>query len=155
MKNARAKRSLRRCRHGYLFFLLSLCEVVLSLTRSCCPSENMRTYTSPWAGDVKISDNSVISGKFAIKFTIDISVYLIFPPLFHFLVSFRITRFLFWKMVKKPHCYATVVIFLTCCISLQACADKLQCERVQSVYVKGSRVSRTQCCKYIDLRSVM
>ena len=37
-------------------------------------------------------------------------------------------------MVKKPHCYATVVIFLTSCISLQACADKLQRERVQSVY---------------------
>ena len=35
-------------------------------------------------------------------------------------------------MVKKPHCYATVVIFLT--ISLQACADDLQCKRVQSVY---------------------
>ncbi|XP_067047504.1 uncharacterized protein [Acropora muricata] len=35
-------------------------------------------------------------------------------------------------MVKKPHCYAAVVIFLT--ISLQACADNLQCKRVQSVY---------------------
>ena len=35
-------------------------------------------------------------------------------------------------MVKKPHCYATAVIFLT--ISLQACADDLQCKRVQSVY---------------------
>ena len=35
-------------------------------------------------------------------------------------------------MVKKSHCYATVVIFLT--ISLQACADNLQCKRVQSVY---------------------
>ena len=37
-------------------------------------------------------------------------------------------------MVKKSHCNATVVIFLTCCISLQACADKLQCKRMQSVY---------------------
>ena len=35
-------------------------------------------------------------------------------------------------MVKKPHCYANVVIFLA--ISLQACADNLQCKRVQSVY---------------------
>ena len=35
-------------------------------------------------------------------------------------------------MVKKPHCYAAVVIFLI--ISLQACADNLQCKRVQSVY---------------------
>ena len=63
---------------------------------------------------------------------------LIFLPLFcfslfvfvffflsFFLVSSGITRFLVWKMVKKLHCYATVVIFLT--ISLQACADDLQC----------------------------
>ena len=35
-------------------------------------------------------------------------------------------------MVKKPHCYATVVILLA--ISLQALADNLQCKRVQSVY---------------------
>ena len=35
-------------------------------------------------------------------------------------------------MIKKPHCYATVVIFLT--ISLQACADNLQCKHVRSVY---------------------
>ena len=34
--------------------------------------------------------------------------------------------------MKKPHCYATVVIFLT--ISLQAFADNLQCKPVQSVY---------------------
>ena len=40
-------------------------------------------------------------------------------------------------MVKKPHCYAAVVIFLT--ISLQACADNLQCKRVQSVYGKMLR----------------
>ena len=66
MKNERAKRSFRRCRHGYLFSILLLCEVVLSLTCSCCPSKNMRTYTSPWAGDVKISDDSVNSAKFAI-----------------------------------------------------------------------------------------
>ena len=35
-------------------------------------------------------------------------------------------------MVKKLYCYAAVVIFLT--ISLQACADNLQCRGVQSVY---------------------
>ncbi|XP_074608064.1 uromodulin-like [Acropora palmata] len=35
-------------------------------------------------------------------------------------------------MVKKPHRYATVVIFLT--ISVQACAANLQCKDVQSVY---------------------
>ena len=35
-------------------------------------------------------------------------------------------------MVKKPHSYVTVVIFLT--ISLQAFADNMQCKRVQSVY---------------------
>ena len=35
-------------------------------------------------------------------------------------------------MVKKAHCYAAVVIFLT--ISLQTCADNLQCKGVQSVY---------------------
>ena len=35
-------------------------------------------------------------------------------------------------MVKKPHFYAAVVIFLT--ISLQASADNLKCKRVQSVY---------------------
>ena len=35
-------------------------------------------------------------------------------------------------MVKKPHFYTAVVIFLT--ISLQASADNLQCKRVQSVY---------------------
>ena len=35
-------------------------------------------------------------------------------------------------MVKKPHRYATVVIFLT--ISVQACAANLQCKGVQSVY---------------------
>ena len=35
-------------------------------------------------------------------------------------------------MVKKAHCYAAVVIFLT--ISLQTCAANLQCKGVQSVY---------------------
>ena len=35
-------------------------------------------------------------------------------------------------MVKKPHCYAAVVVFLT--TSLQACADNLRCKHVQSVY---------------------
>ena len=88
----------------------------------------------PGWNDHKISDHSANSTKFTIKFTIDILVHLIFLPLFFFLflVSFGITRFLFWKMVMKPHSYVTVVIFLT--ISLQACADNLQCKRVQSVY---------------------
>ena len=40
-------------------------------------------------------------------------------------------------MARKPNCYATVVILLT--ISLQACADNLQCKRVQSVYGKMLR----------------
>ena len=134
MKNARAKRSFRRCRHGYSCSLLLSCEVVVGITRSCCRSKITRTYTM--RNDVKISDNSVNSAKFAIKFTIDILVYLILLPLFCFLFLnfFPFTCFLFWKMVKKPHCYATVVIFLTCCISLQACADKPQCKRMQSVY---------------------
>ncbi|XP_015757525.1 PREDICTED: uromodulin-like isoform X4 [Acropora digitifera] len=35
-------------------------------------------------------------------------------------------------MVKKPRCYAAVVIFFT--IPLQACAENLQCKPVQSVY---------------------
>ena len=37
-------------------------------------------------------------------------------------------------MVNKPHCYATVVIFLTCCISVQVCVDNLKCKRVRSIY---------------------
>ena len=88
----------------------------------------------PFWNDRKISDNSVTSTNF----TFDILVCLISLPLFCFfflfltLVPFGTTCFLIWKMVKKPHCYAAVVIFLT--ISLQACADNLQCKRVQSVY---------------------
>ena len=39
-----------------------------------------------------------------------------------------VTRFLqVWKMAKNSHSYHAVVIFLTCCVSLQACADDLQC----------------------------
>ena len=37
-------------------------------------------------------------------------------------------------MVNKPHCYARAAIFLTCCISLQARADNLQCRRIRSIY---------------------
>ena len=37
-------------------------------------------------------------------------------------------------MVNKPHCYVTVVIFLTFCISVQVCADNLQCKRVRTIY---------------------
>ena len=36
-------------------------------------------------------------------------------------------------MVKKLHQYAIVVLFLTCCISLQAGADNLQCKHVRSI----------------------
>ena len=82
----------------------------------------------PFLDDHKISNNFVRSTNF----TFDILVSLIFLHLFFFLVSSGTTRFLFWKMVKKPHCYAAVVIFLT--ISLQACAENLQCKPVQSVY---------------------
>ena len=35
-------------------------------------------------------------------------------------------------MIKKPRCYAAVVVFLTIC--LQTCAANLQCRGVQSVY---------------------
>ena len=51
---------------------------------------------------------------------------------FSFLVSSGVTCFLPWKMINKPHCDAAVVIFLT--ISLQACADDLQCKRLRSIY---------------------
>ena len=108
----------------------------------------------PFWNDHKISDNSVNSKKFKIEFTIDILVRFIFLSLLcfalfvffffvvvvvvsSFLVSSGTTRLLFWKMAKKPHCYATVVILLT--ISLQACADNLPCKRVQSVYGKMLR----------------
>ncbi|XP_074607258.1 uromodulin-like [Acropora palmata] len=37
-------------------------------------------------------------------------------------------------MTKGPHPFYTVVIFLTSCISLQACADNLQCKRFRSMY---------------------
>ncbi|XP_067046856.1 uromodulin-like isoform X1 [Acropora muricata] len=37
-------------------------------------------------------------------------------------------------MVKKLYRYATAVLFLTSCISLQACADNLQCKHVRSIY---------------------
>ena len=53
---------------------------------------------------------------------------------FFFLVSSGVTCFLFWKMFNKPYRYTTVVIFLTYCISLQACADNLQCKPVRSIY---------------------
>ena len=44
------------------------------------------------------------------------------------IVSCGVTRFhQVWKMAKNSHSYHAVVIFLTCCVSLQACADDLQC----------------------------
>ena len=51
---------------------------------------------------------------------------------FSFLVSSGVTRFLFWKIMNRPHCYAAVVIFTT--IFLQACADNRQCKRLRSIY---------------------
>ena len=51
---------------------------------------------------------------------------------FSFLVSSGVTRFLFWKMMNRSHCYAAVVIFMT--IFLQACADSLQCKPLRSIY---------------------
>ena len=97
--------------------------------------------------DLKISVNSEISPKFAIKFTNYVLlcltllafIFVFFLVLFcffvcFFLVSSGVTRFLFCKMVNKPHCYARAAIFLTCCISLHACAGNLQCRRVRSIY---------------------
>ena len=53
---------------------------------------------------------------------------------FSFAVSCGVSRFLLWKMAKSSHSYHAAVIFLTCCISLQACADNLQCKPVRSIY---------------------
>ena len=53
---------------------------------------------------------------------------------FFFAVSCGVSCFLLWKMAKTSHSYHAAVIFLTCCISLQACADNLQCKRVRSIY---------------------
>ncbi|XP_029182787.2 uromodulin-like isoform X2 [Acropora millepora] len=39
----------------------------------------------------------------------------------------------FWKMAKSSHSYHAAVLFLTCCICLQACAENLQCKGVQSI----------------------
>ena len=36
-------------------------------------------------------------------------------------------------MTKSAHSYHAAVIFLACCISLQACADNLQCKGVRSI----------------------
>ena len=87
---------------------------------------------------LNISGDSVNDSVFTIKFTIDFFRLLNFLPLFVclsvFLVSFIVTRFLFCSMVKKLHRYAKVVMFLTFCIPLQACAEMLQCKRGQSVY---------------------
>ena len=86
----------------------------------------------PFSDGHKTSDNSVTN------FTFNILVCLIFLPLlrFFFLFSYLSSFWYYslpdWKMVKMLRCNAAVVIFLT--ISLQACADNLQCKRVQSVY---------------------
>ncbi|XP_044181690.1 uncharacterized protein LOC114949976 [Acropora millepora] len=39
----------------------------------------------------------------------------------------------FGKMAKSSHSYHAAVIFLTCCIFLQACADNLPCKGVRSI----------------------
>ena len=39
----------------------------------------------------------------------------------------------FGKMTKSSHSYHAAVIFLTCCICLQACASNLQCKGVRSI----------------------
>ena len=39
----------------------------------------------------------------------------------------------FWKMAKSSHSYHAAVLFLTCCICLQPCAENLQCKGVQSI----------------------
>ena len=36
-------------------------------------------------------------------------------------------------MTKSAHSYHAAIIFLACCISLQACADNLQCKGVRSI----------------------
>ena len=103
----------------------------------------MRTYII--LDDLKISDNSVNSAVLAVKFIIEFLVYLIFYHFclrfflflffcFCFFISLGVIRYMFSNMVKKHHQYATVVLFLTCCISLQACADNLRCKHVRSVY---------------------
>ena len=80
------------------------------------------------------------NAKFTIKLTNYISLSLIILPVacfvelffFSFLVSSGVTRFLFWKIMNRPHCYAAGVIFMT--IFLQACADNPQCKRLRSIY---------------------
>ena len=62
-------------------------------------------------------------------------------PFFLCIVSCGVTHFLqVWKMVKNSHSYHAVVIFLTCCVSLQACADDLQC--IHGTYAEYGTVLR-------------
>ena len=93
----------------------------------------MRTYII--LEDLNISHNSVRSAIFVIKFTIHFLVYrILYHFFFVFLVSLGVICYLFWNMVKKLYRYATALLFLTSCISLQACADNLQCKHVRSIY---------------------
>ena len=118
----------------FVTFFLPWSSWLLYLSIMCLPLLAAVAAHITFLDDHKISNNFVRSTSF----TFDILVSLIFLHLFFFSffflfsVSSGTARFLFWKMVKKPHCYAAVVIFLT--ISLQACAEDLQCKPVQSVY---------------------
>ena len=49
------------------------------------------------------------------------------------MLSCSVHRFLLCKMAKSLRLYHAAVIFLTCCISLQACADNLHCKDVRSI----------------------
>ena len=63
-------------------------------------------------------------------------------PLFLRVVSSGVIRFLqVWKMVKNSPFYHAAVIFLTCCIFLQACADDLQC--ISGTYAKYGTMLRS------------
>ena len=49
-------------------------------------------------------------------------------------MPYSVIRFHLWEMDKSSHSYHAAVVFLSCYISLQACADNLQCKPVRSIY---------------------
>ena len=49
------------------------------------------------------------------------------------LVPYGVKAFFFGKMTKNSHSYHTAVIFLTCCICLQACGSNPHCKGVRSI----------------------
>ena len=54
-------------------------------------------------------------------------------------------------MAKISHSYNAAVIFVTCYISLQACADNLKCKRVRSIYgtmLRGHVFQEHNRCSY-------